>query len=150
MKFDEVFEFPGEREAFLFIKDRLNISEEDYLKKTFIERRELTNAYKVAKKLGVSNNIQLKQLYSDTNMFNEDGTYDLGEATLIVYEKNLLWNYGKKKLNLNDSLEEFILRGNDEVSNIALRLSEEANSDGLPLTAELQRVLSKYCKFSIK
>ena len=146
MKFEEIFEFPYEREAFIFLKDKLNLTEEEYLKKGFIERRELTNAYKIAKKLGVSNNKELKKLYKDTNMFNKDGIYDLGEATLIIYDANLLLNYGKKKLSLNDTIDEFILRGNDEISNIGYRLNEIANNDKLDLMNSLKQVLNKYSK----
>ena len=119
MKFEDVVDFPNETEAYMIVRDELGITEEEYLKVTWIERKELATAYRIAKKLGVEQNALLQELYADTRMFDENGVYDLSAATIIVKEKAGILSVAKTKLSLTDTIEEFVLRGDVETKKIA-------------------------------
>ena len=119
MKFEDVVDFPNETEAYMIVRDELGLTEEEYLSLTWIERKELATAYRIAKKLGVEQNALLQELYADTRMFDENGVYDLSAATIIVKEKAGILSVAKTKLGLTDTIEEFVLRGDIETKKIA-------------------------------
>ena len=129
MKFEDVVDFPEERDAYMLIRNKLGYSEEEYLKLSYIERRELSLAYRTAKRLGLEQMNKLYDGYRDTNMFSSDGTYDLGTATLIIKEKIAILSLAKTKLKVTDSIDDFILKGNEETNKVWNKVREAYASE---------------------
>ena len=124
MKFEDVVDFPNETEAYMIVREEMGLTEDEYLKLTWVERKELATAYRIAKKLGIEQNTILQELYANTKMFDENGVYDLSAATIIVKEKAGILSVARTKLGLTDTIEEFVLRGEVETKKVA----EEVNS----------------------
>ncbi len=139
MRFEEVVDFPNEREAYMIVRDVLGLSEEEYLKLSWIERKELAEAYRIAKRLGVERQDTLQELYGDTHMF-DDGIYNLAAATMIIKEKAGILSIARTKLGLEDSIEKFVLKGNDETNKIAIEV-RKAVGDNLDEIVEHLRAL---------
>ena len=119
MKFEDVVDFPNETEAYMIVREEMGLTEDEYLKLTWVERKELATAYRIAKKLGIEQNTILQELYANTKMFDENGVYDLSAATIIVKEKAGILSVARTKLGLTDTIEEFVLRGEVETKKVA-------------------------------
>lgn len=129
MRFEEVVDFPYERDAYMVVKKKLNLNEEEYLGLSYIERREFANAYRIAKKLGLEEQELLRQGYGDTSMFDENGNYDLAEALMIIKAKAALLSVARGRLGIKDSIEDFVLKGDSETKNIAKQIVESLHGD---------------------
>ena len=129
MRFEDVVDFPGEREAYMIVRNELGLSEEDYLKLSYIERKELAEAYRVAKNLGINHQEKLRDGYIDTGMFNSVGVYDLAVATMIIKEKAGILSLARTRLGLKDSIEEFVLKGDRETNKILEKVREAYATD---------------------
>ena len=138
MKFEDVVDFPNEMEAYMIVREKLGLSEEEYLKLSWIERKELATAYRVAKKLGVEKNALLQELYADTKMFDANGIFDLATATLIVKEKAGILSIAKTKLGFTDTIEEFVLKGNIETNKVLQELKKLIGDDVESITEHLR------------
>lgn len=148
MRFEEVVDFPNEREAYMIVKGKLGLSEDEYLGMSLIERRELALAYRVAKKLGMEHQDALLEGYGDTKMFDENGIYDLAEATMIIKEKALILSLAKTKLGLADSIEEFVLKGNHETNLVASKLSRLVGKDKDNLVEHIRPLIDANSTFN--
>ncbi len=124
MRFEEVVDFPGEREAYMVVRSKIGLSEEEYLKLSYIERKEMAQAYRVAKKLGLEQLDTLRNGYSSTTMFDKNGNYDLAEATMLIKSKLGVLSLARTKFGLKDSMEEFILKGDSKTSLIGKKVAE--------------------------
>ncbi|MDD5888567.1 MAG: hypothetical protein PUC82_03660 [bacterium] len=124
MKFENVVAFPEEMEAYMIVRNKLGLTEEEYLGLSLIERRELAVAYRTAKRLGLMNLDELRDGYKDTAMFDEDGAFDLASATMIIKTKLGVLSLAKTKLGIKDSMDDFILKGDKETSSIAEKVRE--------------------------
>lgn len=129
MRFEDVVDFPGEREAYMIVRNELGLSEEDYLKLSYIERKELAEAYRVAKNLGIEQQEKLYDGYIDTAMFDSDGAYDLTSATMIIKEKAGILSLARTRLGLKDTIEEFVLKGDKETNEILKKVRDAYSSD---------------------
>lgn len=141
MRFEEVVDFPRERDAYMIVRKKLGLSEEEYLKLSYIERRELAKAYRLAKKLGLEKQSTLHKGYMDTSMFDEKGNYDLAEAIMIVKSKLAVLSVAKTKLGLADSDEDFILKGDKETKKVAQKIINVMNKDVSGLAEHLQPLI---------
>lgn len=141
MKFEEVVDFPNETEAYMIVREKLGFTEEEYLKLSWIERKELATAYRVAKKLGVEKQNILQELYGNTKMFNENGIYDLTCATLIIKEKAGILSIAKTKLGLDESIEDFVLRGDEETKKIACEVRKAVGNNLDDIVEHLRNLL---------
>lgn len=138
MKFEDVVDFPNEMEAYMIVREKLGLSEEEYLKLSWIERKELATAYRIAKKLGVEKNDLLQKLYAETNMFDNNGIYDLANATLIIKKKAGILSIAKTKLGFTDTIEEFVLKGDKETKKVLQALKEVIGDDVESITEHLR------------
>lgn len=147
MRFEEVVDFPYERDAYMFVKGKLNLSEEEYLALSYIERREFANAYKVAKKLGLEKQELLRQKYSDTSMFDKNGNYDLGEAVMIIKAKAAVLSVASKRLGIKDSIYDFVLKGDNETRKVARQVMEWLHGDLSGLLDHIRPLIEAECSF---
>lgn len=143
MKFKEVVDFPYERDAYMIAKKQLGLSEEEYLNLSYIERRELSHAYRIAKKLGLERLEDLREGYHDTSMFDEKGIFDLPEAIMIVKSKLAILSVAKAKLGLTEDPETFILKGDKETKNVARKIITVMNKDLSSLAEHIQLLIQK-------
>lgn len=143
MKFEDVVDFPNETEAYMIVRDALGVSEEEYLKLSWIERKELATAYRVAKKLGVEKNQLLQELYAGTKMFDDNGVYDLSAATLIIKDKAGILSIARTKLGFTDTIEEFVLKGEKETNDVLKELKKVIGDDVESITEHLRPLFNK-------
>ena len=148
MRFEEVVSFPKEMEAFMLIHNKLGLTETEYLKLSLIERREIALAYRVAKKLGLKNQKELYEGYSHTLMFDSNGGYDLSEATMIIKDKLGIHSIAKKVLEITDSMEEFILKGDSYTNSVALDVVKGLGSDKENIIEHIKKLLPDDHKFN--
>lgn len=141
MRFEEVVDFPEEREAYMVVREILGLSEEEYLKLSYIERKELAEAYRVAKKIGIEQQGLLQTLYGNTNMFDDNGIFDLAKATMIVKEKAGILSIARTKLGLKDSIEEFVLKGDSETNKVAIEVKKIVGDNLEGIAEHLRPVL---------
>lgn len=149
MRFEEVVDFPNEREAYMIVKGKLGLSEKEYLNMSFVERRELSLAYRIAKKLGMEEQDTLFKGYKDTSMFDNNGIYDLAEATLIIKNKALILSLAKTKLGLKDSIVDFVLKGDHETNLIASKLARLIGKDKDGLVEHIRPLMEANSTFNL-
>ncbi len=138
MKFKEVVNFPYERDAYMVVKKKLGLSEEEYLKLSYIERHEIAQAYCLAKKLGLERLEDLREGYRDTSMFDAKGNFDLAEAVMIVKSKLAVLSVAKTKLGFTDTADEFVLKGDKETRRVAKKIIDVMNKDLSSLVKHIQ------------
>ena len=144
MKFEDVVDFPNETEAYMIVREEMGLSEEEYLQLTWIERKELATAYRIAKKLGVEQNALLQELYAGTKMFDNNGIYDLSAATIIVKEKAGILSIARSKLGLTDTIEEFVLRGEVETKKVAAEIKKVLGNNLDDIVEHLRNLFIDY------
>ncbi len=149
MRFEEVVDFPNEREAYMIVKGKLGLSEKEYLNMSFVERRELSLAYRIAKKLGMEEQDTLFNGYKNTSMFDNNGIYDLAEATLIIKNKALILSLAKTKLGLKDSIVDFVLKGDHETNLIASKLARLVGKDKNHLVEHIRPLMEANSTFNL-
>lgn len=144
MKFENVLDFPQEREAYMIVRKKLNLTEEEYLKLTFIERKELAQAYRAAKELGLHHQEELKKGYPGTGMFDKNGAYNLAEAVIIVKKKAGILSIAKTKFKLKDSIKEFVLKGDKETNIIAKKVADAYVEELSSIVPHLRPLILEY------
>lgn len=99
-----------EKEIYNILKDKLNISEEEFALLPVSERNDWVEACKLARLLYENRYDELYEGYKDTDVF-KDGKFDIVEASEMIRQKKNIFIDLEKHMNFNGSLPQFILLG---------------------------------------
>ena len=99
-----------EKEIYNVLKDRLNMTEEEFALLPVSERNDWVEACKLARLLYENRYDELYEGYKDTDVF-KDGEFDLVEASEMIRQKKNNFIDLEKHMNFNGSLPQFILLG---------------------------------------
>ena len=106
-----------EKEIYNILKDKLNISEEEFALLPVSERNDWVEACKLARLLYENRYDELYEGYKDTDIF-KDGKFDIVEATEMIRQKKNILDDLEKHMNFNGSLPQFILLGDKNNYNL--------------------------------
>lgn len=99
-----------EKEIYNVLKDKLNMTEEEFALLPSSERNDWVEACKLARLLYENRYDELYEGYKDTDVF-KDGEFDLVEASEMIRQKKNIFIDLEKHMNFNGSLPQFILLG---------------------------------------
>ena len=99
-----------EKDVYNVLKDKLNITEEQFGLLSSFERNDWVEACKLARLLYEKRYDELYEGYKDTDVF-KNGEFDLVEATEMIRQKKNIFIDLEKSMNFNGSLPQFILLG---------------------------------------
>ena len=99
-----------EKDVYNVLKDKLNITEEEFLLLSSFERNDWVESYKVAKLLFENKYDEFYEGYKDTNVF-KNGEFDIVEATEMIRQKKNILDDLDEHMNFHGSLPQFILLG---------------------------------------
>lgn len=99
-----------EKDVYNVLKDKLNMTEEEFALLPVSERNDWVEACKLAKLLYENRKDELYEGYKDTDVF-KNGEFDLVEATEMIRQKKNIFIDLEKDMNFNGSLPQFILLG---------------------------------------
>ena len=99
-----------EKEIYNVLKDKINMTEEEFALLPVSERNDWVEACKLARLLYENRYDELYEGYKDTDVF-KDGEFDLVEATEMIRQKKNIFIDLEKHMNFNGSLPQFILLG---------------------------------------
>ena len=99
-----------EKDIYNVLKDKLNITEEEFALLPVSERNDWVEACKLARLLYENRKDELYEGYKDTDVF-KNGEFDLVEATEMIRQKKNIFIDLEKEMNFNGSLPQFILLG---------------------------------------
>ena len=99
-----------EKDVYNVLKDKLNMTEEEFALLPVSERNDWVEACKLAKLLYENRKDELYEGYKDTDVF-KNGEFDLVEATEMIRQKKNIFIDLEKEMNFNGSLPQFILLG---------------------------------------
>lgn len=99
-----------EKDIYNVLKDKLNITEEEFALLPVSERNDWVEACKLARLLYENRKDELYEGYKDTDVF-KSGEFDLVEATEMIRQKKNIFIDLEKSMNFNGSLPQFILLG---------------------------------------
>lgn len=116
-----------EKQTYLAIKERIGMSEEEFMNLPYNERKEWIDACRLALVLVESNEKQLHEGYCFTDMYNSVGKFDLGAATEIVRNKKRLLDVIEKNSEIDLTPAQFILMGDVNTYNMASDVMKKVN-----------------------
>ena len=99
-----------EKDVYNVLKEKLDISEEEFSLLSSSERNDWVESCKLARLLYENRYDELYEGYKDTDVF-KDGEFDLVEATEMIRQKKNILNNLEDHMNFNGSLPQFILLG---------------------------------------
>ena len=99
-----------EKDIYNVLKDKLNMTEEEFALLPVSERNDWVEACKLARLLYENRYDELYVGYKDTDVF-KDGEFDLVEASEMIRQKKNIFIDLEKHMNFNGSLPQFILLG---------------------------------------
>lgn len=99
-----------EKDIYNVLKDKLNMTEEEFGLLPVSERNDWVEACKLAKLLYENRKDELYEGYKDTDIY-KNGEFDLVEATEMIRQKKNIFIDLEKDMNFNGSLPQFILLG---------------------------------------
>ena len=99
-----------EKDVYNVLKEKLNMTEEEFGLLPVSERNDLVEACKLARLLYENRKDELYEGYKDTDVF-KNGEFDLVEATEMIRQKKNIFIDLEKEMNFNGSLPQFILLG---------------------------------------
>ena len=123
-----------EKDVYHIIKNRINCSEEDFLKLSSVEKAEWEEACRLAIILFDNKPEQLYEVYGSTEMY-VNGKFDLAAAAEIIRKKKKIYDVVDDYISKPSSLTEFVLLGdsktievvNDGLKNINEETVKELN-----------------------
>ena len=99
-----------EKDVYNVLKEKLNMTEEEFGLLPVSERNDWVEACKLARLLYENRYDELYEGYKDTDVF-KDGEFDLVEASEMIRQKKNIFIDLEKHMNFNGSLPQFILLG---------------------------------------
>lgn len=116
-----------ERQTFMAITEYTGLKEDEFFKLTGAERQEWVDACRLALLLVETNSDKLYEGYKSTDMYNADGTFNLGAATSIIRSKRRLLVSIERDGNIDLTDAQFILLGDVETKRLASEVLKEIN-----------------------
>ena len=99
-----------EKDVYNVLKEKLNMTEEEFGLLPVSERNDLVEACKLARLLYENRKDELYEGYKNTDVF-KDGEFNLVEATEMIRQKKNIFIDLEEHMNFNGSLPQFILLG---------------------------------------
>ena len=99
-----------EKDIYNVLKEKLNMTEEEFGLLPVSERNDWVEACKLARLLYENRYDELYEGYKNTDVF-KDGEFDLVEATEMIRQKKNIFIDLEEHMNFNGSLPQFILLG---------------------------------------
>ena len=99
-----------EKDVYNVLKEKLNMTEEEFGLLPVSERNDWVEACKLARLLYENRYDELYEGYKNTDVF-KDGEFDLVEATEMIRQKKNIFIDLEEHMNFNGSLPQFILLG---------------------------------------
>ena len=99
-----------EKDVYNVLKEKLNMTEEEFGLLPVSERNDWVEACKLARLLYENRYDELYEGYKDTDIF-KDGEFNLVEATEMIRQKKNIFIDLEEHMNFNGSLPQFILLG---------------------------------------
>ena len=99
-----------EKDVYNVLKEKLNMTEEEFGLLPVSERNDWVEACKLARLLYENRYDELYEGYKDTDVF-KDGEFDLVEASEMIRQKKNIFIDLEEHMNFNGSLPQFILLG---------------------------------------
>ena len=99
-----------EKDVYNVLKEKLNMTEEEFGLLPVSERNDWVEACKLARLLYENRYDELYEGYKDTDVF-KDGEFNLVEATEMIRQKKNIFIDLEEHMNFNGSLPQFILLG---------------------------------------
>ena len=99
-----------EKNVYNVLKEKLNMTEEEFGLLPVSERNDWVESYKVAKLLFENKYDEFYEGYKDTDVF-KNGEFDIVEATEMIRQKKNIFIDLEEHMNFNGSLPQFILLG---------------------------------------
>ena len=118
-----------EKETYEVLKNRLNISEEEFSLLPGNERNEWVEACRVAKLLNENKTTELYEGYYMTGMYDEEGEFSLENATDIVRGKKKAMDVVKRYVDFTGSLPQFVLLGEEGTRKMVNDALKEMNNE---------------------
>lgn len=116
-----------EMQTFMAIEEYTGIKEKEFFELSNIERQEWVDACRLALLLVETNSDNLYAGYKSTDMYNADGTFNLGAAASIIRSKRRLLVSIERDGNIDLTDAQFILLGDVETKNLASEVLKEIN-----------------------
>lgn len=99
-----------EKDVYNVLKDKLNMTEEEFGLLPVSERNDWVEACKLTRLLYENRYDELYEGYKNTDVF-KDGEFNLVEATEMIRQKKNIFIDLEEHMNFNGSLPQFILLG---------------------------------------
>ena len=99
-----------EKDVYNVLKEKLNMTEEEFGLLPVSERNDWVEACKLARLLYENRKDELYEGYKNTDVF-KDGEFNLVEATEMIRQKKNIFIDLEEHMNFNGSLPQFILLG---------------------------------------
>lgn len=99
-----------EKDVYNVLKEKLNMTEEEFGLLPVSERNDWVEACKLARLLYENRYDELYEGYKNTDVF-KDGEFDLVEASEMIRQKKNIFIDLEEHMNFNGSLPQFILLG---------------------------------------
>ena len=99
-----------EKDVYNVLKEKLNMTEEEFGLLPVSERNDWVEACKLARLLYENRYDELYEGYKNTDVF-KDGEFNLVEATEMIRQKKNIFIDLEEHMNFNGSLPQFILLG---------------------------------------
>lgn len=125
-----------EKQTYRVIKDRIGISEEEFMSLSIDERNEWVDACRLALLLQETNSEKMYDGYKDTDMYSENKTFNLGAATEIVRNKKRTLIVIEKQTDIDLTPAQFILMGDVESRDLVNEMLKQINLDTVNTLSE--------------
>ena len=116
-----------EKEVYSLLKDKLNITEEEFALLSSFEKNDWVESCKLAKLLYENKYNEFYDGYKDTDIF-KNGEFDLAEATEMIRQKKNILDDLDDHMNFHGSLPQFILLGDKNNFNLVNEGLKNINS----------------------
>lgn len=116
-----------EEQTYRVVKDKVNMSLEDFMNLSIDERNDWVEACRMAILLEKTNHDKMFLGYKDTDMYSEKGTFNLASATEIIKNKKKALESIERGSNVDLTVAQFILLGNDESNKLVNDTLREIN-----------------------
>ena len=116
---DNVFEKKEvERQTYEAIKKSVSFSYDEFMEMLDTERAEWVDACRLARLLNEEKGETLYEGYHQTSMFDEEGNFDLGNATSIMFSKKRALGVIEKYTDIDLTPAQFILLGENKTQEL--------------------------------
>ena len=118
-----------EKQTYEAIKDRIKISEAEFMNLPESERKEWVDSCRLALVLVENNEGQLREGYGFTEMYDDNNKFNLGAATEIVRNKKRLLDVIERSSDIDLTPAQFVLMGDVRTHEMANDVMRQINLD---------------------